>query len=379
MTATMTTIAERHVDSTASRQWVSRPNDQRYTSLAELGQAVRARRLASKATAVPLDHCRVVASHDGQEVLWSSPAAEAAGARASLTHWSLGQLCQRAAAAGHSPVPAGYLRTLPAPIAALNLQWALERAREDSQALVQGAGANGARTYELRAITSGTYGRVWDSDLIDLIEQLPGVAEGRWQIPSASYAATDPRLATTLYASDRDVWVFLVDTHTPIEVTNETLYRGFYAWNSEVGSASLGLATFLYRTVCDNRNIWGQKDFRELRIRHTGAAPQRLALEVAPQLARFADASPRGEADAIRRAIDREMAPDRDRMVAWMRSRGFAESLALRAYGGAERAGLNPRSVWGAVQGLTGEAHALAHQDSRIQLERAAGDLLDLV
>ena len=58
-----------------------------------------------------------------------------------------------------------------------------------------------------------------------------------------------------------------VDPKNPVEVNGEQLFRGFYTWNSEVGSAVFGLTTFLYRYVCDNRIIWGATDVKELRIR----------------------------------------------------------------------------------------------------------------
>src|SRR5204862_718616 len=93
------------------------------------------------------------------------------------------------------------------------------------------------------------------------------------------------------YASDRDVFIFLVDPNNPVEVDGEVLYRGFYTWNSEVGSAVFGLTTFLYRYVCDNRIIWGATDVKELRIRHTGGAPERFAWEGQRFLTRYAEES----------------------------------------------------------------------------------------
>jgi len=67
---------------------------------------------------------------------------------------------------------------------------------------------------------------------------------------------------TTLYASDRDVFLFLVDDTHPIEAgkladgSPDLFFRGFYAWNSEVGSKTLGIASFYLRAVCQNRNLW---------------------------------------------------------------------------------------------------------------------------
>src|SRR3546814_8328037 len=75
---------------------------------------------------------------------------------------------------------------------------------------------------------------------------------------------------TTLYASDRDVFLFLVDDANPIEAGRlpngdpDLFFRGFYCWNSAVGSKTLGMATFYLRAVCMNRNIWGAESFEEI-------------------------------------------------------------------------------------------------------------------
>ncbi|HZX94049.1 MAG TPA: DUF932 domain-containing protein, partial [Myxococcales bacterium] len=102
---------------------------------------------------------------------------------------------------------------------------------------------------------------------------------------------------TTFYASDRDVFVFLVDDTHPIEAgrladgSPNVYFRGFYCWNSEVGSRSLGIASFYLRAVCQNRNIWGAEQFEEITIRHSKYAASRFADEAAPALASFADSS----------------------------------------------------------------------------------------
>jgi hypothetical protein len=65
-----------------------------------------------------------------------------------------------------------------------------------------------------------------------------------------------------LNASDRDVFVFLVDEARPIELDSQAYYRGFYIWNSEVGKAAFGLASFLYSYVYANRIVWGARDVK---------------------------------------------------------------------------------------------------------------------
>jgi len=108
----------------------------------------------------------------------------------------------------------------------------------------------------VRAFTSTTYGRIWDVDVVHAVERIN--QDGRWQVPLKTYGGQNSKQATTLYASDRDVFVFLVDEARPIELDGQTYYRGFYTWNSEVGRQTFGLASFLYSYVCANRHHLGR-------------------------------------------------------------------------------------------------------------------------
>ncbi len=119
---------------------------------------------------------------------------------------------------------------------------------------------------------------------------------------------------TTLYASDRDVFLFLVDDTHPIEAGRlpngepDLYFRGFYCWNSEVGSKTLGIASFYLRAVCCNRNLWGVENFEEISIRHSKFAAQRFAHEAAPALTSFAHSSPAPFVAGIKAARERIVA-----------------------------------------------------------------------
>ena len=128
-----------------------------------------------------------------------------------------------------------------------------------------------------------------------------GTGDTRWKVPGVldwSTGIYNPRVditadTTTLYASDRDVFLFLVDDHNPIEAgrlpdgSPDLYFRGFYCWNSEVGAKTLGMASFYLRAVCQNRNLWGVEDFQEIIIRHSKYAASRFAHEAAPALSRL--------------------------------------------------------------------------------------------
>lgn len=129
--------------------------------------------------------------------------------------------------------------------------------------------------------------------------------------------------------SDRDVFMFLCDDTNPIEADRlpngepDLYFRGFYAWNSEVGSKTLGIASFYLRAVCCNRNLWGCENFEEITIRHSKFAARRFAQEVAPALSSFANSSPTSFIAGIRAARERIVARNDEDRIDFLRKRGF--------------------------------------------------------
>ena len=240
------------------------------------------------------------------------------------THWSFGQLASQVGA------PAAYLRQLPAPLAAINLQYGLTSHRaEQIKTLETDDPVSGGRL-ELRAVTGPDYGRIYDHELVEAVQKIAGNGTGdtRWKVPGVldwSTGIYNPRVditrdTTTLYASDRDVFLFLVDDLNPIEAgrlpdgSPDLYFRGFYCWNSEVGAKTLGMASFYLRAVCQNRNLWGVEDFEEISIRHCKYAANRFAHEAAPALEGFANSSPQPFINGIKAARERIVArTDEDR------------------------------------------------------------------
>jgi hypothetical protein len=350
-----------------SNEWANRPDDQRFLSVQELHAFNLHKKEIATEAPVALEHLRLGTREDGSELLVSSPSTETAR----LNNWSFGQLCQRAGA------PAGYLRSLPAALAVLPLQWSIERAQnagDDAKLLLH---KNGGQNCD--AVTSATYGRIFDASMTEGI--IKHVDLGAWKVPAASYAAHDPKRATTLYASDRDCFVCLVNVENPITVPGEKepLYRGFIARNSEVGAAAFDFLAFLYRRICDNRIIWGGREIQSLKIRHTSGGPQRFIAQAAPALNAYMNASTEGVVAQIGAAQAKQVGTSEAEVQAWIRARGFTVPQAKRAVElAAQEPGLNPRSVWGVVQGLTSAAHEIKHGDERFDLERKASKLMDL-
>ena len=365
-----------------SSEWFSRPNDERYLSLSELYASVKGRAERSRTRTVESAAIRVEAHRDDPENLaLILPDAEAPVAP---THWSFGQLASLVSA------PAAYLRQLPAPLAGINLQYGLTSHRAEQIKTLE---TEDGRT-ELRAVTGPDYGRIYDHELVAAVQKIAGNGTGdtRWKVPGTldwSSGVYNPMVditkdTTTLYASDRDVFLFLVDDMNPIEAgklsdgSPDLYFRGFYCWNSEVGAKTLGIASFYLRAVCQNRNLWGVEDFQEISIRQSKYAANRFAHEAAPALTRFADSSPRPFVEGIRAARERIVAHSDDDRTDFLRKRGFSKAETARIVETVlAEEGRPPESVFDFVQGITAVARSKPQQDTRLEMEGKAKKLLE--
>ncbi|VIO72419.1 hypothetical protein CI1B_40640 [Bradyrhizobium ivorense] len=365
-----------------SSEWFARPADERYLSLSDLHAAVRGRAEHSRTRTVESAAIRVEASRDDAERLaLMLPGSDTPIAP---THWSFGQL------AGLVGAPAAYLRQLPAPLAGINLQYGLTSHRAEQVKTLE---IEDGRV-ELRAVTGPDYGRIFDHELVAAVQRIAGNGTGdtRWKVPGVldwSTGIYNPRVditqdTTTLYASDRDVFLFLVDDLNPIEAgrlpdgSPDLYFRGFYCWNSEVGAKTLGMASFYLRAVCQNRNLWGVEDFEEITIRHSKYAASRFAHEAASALTRFANSSPLPFVNGIKAAREKIVARNDEDRSDFLRKRGFSKSETAKIIETVlAEEGRKPESVFDFVQGITAVARDKTQQDARLDLEARAKKLLD--
>jgi hypothetical protein len=367
-----------------SSEWFSRPDDERFLSLTELYETVRSRADRAHARTIESAAIRVEATRDNAERFELL----VPGQRQAIapTHWSYGQLCSLVGA------PATYMRQLPAPLAAINLQHGLLNHRAE---LVKTLEMDDGRL-ELRAVTGPEYGRIWDHELVSAVMKIAGNGTGdtMWKVPGVLDWATmthNPFVdvtkdTTTLYASDRDVFLFLVDDTHPIEAGRlphgepDLYFRGFYAWNSEVGSKTLGIASFYLRAVCANRNIWGSENFEQITIRHSKFAADRFAHEAAPALTSFANSSPASFVAGIKAARERIVARKDEDRETFLRKRGFSKGETGKVIEMVlSEEGRLPESIFDFVQGITALARTKTNQDTRLELEGKAKKLLESV
>jgi hypothetical protein len=291
------------------------------------------------------------------------------GSVISPTHWSFGQLCSLAA----TPSPASYFRDsrLPAEIIADALNYNLRFTRDVDEVKLL------STPDELRALNGPNYGRIWNAEVVDmLVGEFGDGVSGHWRVPGEfGRRVTVSRDNTTLFASDRNMFVFLADEERRIEVAGRNLARGFFVWNSEVGDDTIGAGFFLFDYVCCNRIVWGADQYTEVRIRHTKGAPDRWLEETVPVLTEYAEGSAKPVQQAIEDARARKVADDLDAFLAGRFGKRMVP--AIKAIHEDEE-GRPIETVWDATVAATAHARSIPNTDKRVEIERAAGELLKL-
>ena len=350
----------------ASRQWATRPQDQRFQTLDALFDSVNGRRLRSRSSDITLT--AIEAKADGDNITLNH------GIKAvQPSHWSFGQL------SGWIKAPAEYLRRLPAPLAVQNINHGIQSAEVSDLKFMTVIASDGSSN-TLQAVTSTKYGRIWDADVVNSAKRIVERSGGKFYNPKAYDPTTGVPVPSGLYASDRDVFIFMIDGGSVLDVgPRAQLNRGFFMWNSETGARTFGVTTFLFNMVCGNHIVWGAHNIQELRIRHTQNGPYRFDSEAMPGLLAYVNASGAPEISAVKRAQDYLLPVTQDTVIAWLQARKFTKAEASETYDTAVKEEGECRTLWNAVQGATAYARGFDFIDARVELETKAGKLMDIV
>jgi hypothetical protein len=364
----MTTLTQ------ASREWSTRPDEERFLSLPDMLAAAEYNRQHSRSAVVSSRKLQAVPTDDNRGILIEGPN----GHGYAPTHFSFGQLSTLVQA------PAGYLRTLPAPMAADCINYGLQVARDIEDVGVLITRPEHAHTGSLRAATGPRYGRVWNSDVIRaLVDKFGDGVSGAFRVPGEfGRAVTVDKKNTTLFASDRDMFVFLADEENRIELPNRrngeagSLARGFFVTNSEVGAGALKVKTFLFDYVCMNRIVWGAEHVQDIAIRHTASAPERFIEQVQPALIEYANSSAHGITAALQAA---QAARLDDKVTDFLAKRFGPRVAAKMQHAHMIEEGRPVETVWDAVTAATAYARDIPYTADRVELETTAGAMLQLV
>lgn len=359
--------------SAAIAAWAHRPGDDTFDTVEGLMEHTAKMFESSRVSDAAIEHLKVgtpgYSMRPGQDNLYLIKD-DAKAAR--FTNFSFNQFCQTIGAR------AGEWRKYPASLAQVPLTWKAENCdRKDVKLLVR---LDEENLYECRAVNSPTYGRIWNHELAVAVHN--HVDPDVWTVPSRE---TSFHIHTGfITTNDRKAFVFLVNEGNPIMMpgVDKPLYRGFYAWNSEVGDGTCGIAEFLFNQACANRVIVGLSEFKELCIRHTSGAPDRWVKDAVPSLDEYVNTSTEKIVERIAKSKEKNVAKDEKGALEWMQSRGFTKVFSKAAIDSAreEERGADPKyspfSVWNLIQGASAEAREKRNNDDRVALEVQAGRLM---
>ena len=383
----------------ASNQWASRPDDERFGTVDELLAFTRAERDASIQSApLPFNTLRAVADEGAVSIEGST------GKRAALTHFAFSQV----SAIAHAP--AEFLRQLPAGLAVdvLNDRLANTARTTEKHDLRILFRQNGSLL--TRAITSDVYDRVWNADVVEQAV-VPLTSEG-FRVPPArpcragqkgtrtateadilpgqgdfglSVKVGDEIAPAGLYASDRDMFAFLVDPRRGVDIGGRRTMRGVFLRNSEVGDGSLIFDWFDLDSVCGNHIVWGATNRNQVRVRHVGSNTLDRALaRYEVEAKRFDDASSEREA-LVTAARKYTIAASKEEVIKAVVK--FAKTRSLPLSGKAIEAAADtaeartdrygaPNTAWAVSSGLTENSQALPNMSDRHAVDVAAGKVL---
>lgn len=364
----------------AHNNWANRPADERFTSLIDLDDHFNNLATNTVRKTMKLGDLTAIAKDTGELVL-----ANPVGKETSLTNWSFGQVAK------HAEAPQGYVRSLPASLAASCINHGIQANRTNEIGLLltkQTMGETSMLT--TRAMTSAGYGYVPNSAITrQLVERFGDGLSGDWKVPGEfGEAVPVTKDTTTFYGSDRDMYVFLADETHRLELPNRrngetgSLSKGFIIWNSEVGAGTLGVAMFLFDYMCSNHIIWGVKDKTEIKLRHTKTAPERYMDEIGPMIAEYGNMKASIYEDQLLLAQSTmigDAATRTEDVDKFLTSRFNAKmSQVLQAtHIRAERVPI--QSLWDVTTAVTEHAKTIPYMNERVAFEREGGKILDLV
>jgi hypothetical protein len=358
---------------TAHNEWSRRPDEDRCASLAEWTQ----RATDDAASCVERIYAGSDLRVDVQPVGGvPAPVLVTPKGAAAFSHWGFGQTARLCKA------PAAYLQSLPPSLAAQCLSHGLTEVRGDLGYLKLYARrpASEGTLPTLRAVSTDSYTRVTDATIGRAVDRLfiqPGSVNGHeWKLPTDWSGKP-----SGAYRSDRDSFLFMIDGGSIVDDPSARngsgqMFRGLMIGNSEVGARSITVDAILFRYVCGNLMIWGATYDRRFARRHVGAVDRRFASELSTLAYQWTHASTGRDDALLRYMIDHEIAQTRDGVIDALVAAKMPKRDAEAAYARAEATEANPRSWWGAANGITRISQDEAYTGDRVEMDAIAAGIL---
>ena len=152
-------------------------------------------------------------------------------------------------------------------------------------------------------------------------------------------AATD---ATGLYAGEQDMFCFLIDPAGWTEIGGQAFAPGFFIWNSEVGSRTVGIETFWFQAICQNHIVWDAVEVVQFTRKHTANVHESLneIRRIIEALVARRDERRDGFAKVIQRAMETRLGDDADEVRKILAQQGILPHAGQKGDGNRPAAGI---------------------------------------
>lgn len=267
-----------------------------------------------------------------------------------LNEWSFSQLCRLGG------VSKDTLNKLSPGTASLAMRETLPRLRKPFQVYASDETA--------RAVHGTAYTRLYDEEVLTVLNEF----QDEFAPPPRGMNG-----GTGLYAGEQDMFCFLIDETSRVEVRGESFAPGMFVWNSEVGKRSVGISTFWYQHVCQNHIVWDAIDVVELTRKHTTNVHRSLdeIRRAIDQLISVRDERKDAFATTVDKAMDLRIAADTEEASTVLRREGIRPDIIRRVL--SEGADL---TVFGVVDAITRLARDVPNAGDRLVLDSKAASLL---
>lgn len=382
------------VDWSMSKQWATRPDDETFATFAELLTAAEHWEKISRDNTVNIHNIIVsddmeiiIPNHDNQYI------------PVDPTHLAFTQLC----AAAETPIPANYLRKLPAKRAARILREGLADLDPNTKITAYTADGGEGDIRELRSLAFSPETRITNASLLRALRPLLGdlTADNPmlWKTPGKinwdmmEHNPFDMDGQNSLFMGPEDMQCFVCQDLNPIEIGKtrrglpDIFFPGLMFGASEVKSQSTWFTGMMLQGVCCNLSLRGVMGKKTHRINHTTGGKLRIArqsddiFDSVQETSSFIKQVTGMKAERIKAITDSRRQEDKDeaRMM-------FLQRLFSRAIGKAETqkimeigfsANQHPiETVFDAHEALTESAKKIHIQEKRREYEFAAYSLL---
>ena len=272
-----------------------------------------------------------------------------------MNDWSFGQLCRLAGVAKET------VNRLTSDTASKVLGETLPRSNKPLQLFTDGD--------RLRSIHTASYTRLNNSDVLSVVQEFAT----DFQPPPKGVNG-----GTGLYSGEQDMFCFLIDPTGWTEINGESFAPGFFIWNSEVGSRSVGIETFWYQSVCANHIVWDATEIVEYTRKHTINVHDALnnIRQIIEALVAKRDARRDRFAEVIKKAMQTELGTEAEEVQKILSQNGITRSLAKEAISIAQAQGR--LTIFSMVDALTRIAGKIVNAGDRVDVDHKAGRLLAL-